>query len=673
MAANFLCGQVIRDCPCQDDPISNFSSEEPDRPVFIGQVNWGDPPPLNQFFIDPACLGFCYSFESQEEADLCALREAQLCVWNGYGPPGIPTYPNDPPDFGPRAKRGHFANTEQSCTIECVDGTMHTEIVEAGTVLALTQAEADEKAHALACKRASHRTICFLTDTLPPGCVGQAYSTLFQAQGGTYSYTFAVVAGSLPAGLALADDGTLSGIPGAAGTASFDVEVTDSDGNTQTKTFSLTVITCGVTGCTTPAVPDSPSDLTVPDNTIVDTIAYSLSIPFTPNTDYFFAGTPDYGVYRIEYVNGAAHTQAGGIPPHGEFFWVNDHAPFSSDSAVMALWDSGFGMLDEHLMPPFDYQMLTYYYATQADCEAGLAGIYLGFDQLTTNQVGFRVKYTYSDTIDGVPNPTWQLRRIAKLATTPPARLRIKPADFAVLVPVLIPTSGTWVGIGTVWDGTCPEFDATIGLSNLIWRTPLVDTQLNGFAIYPALTKVYHDLNQSTPTFAAWILAVTFNDGGGGSTPWIGFGGNGTDPVGDYVFTPVVDGWTLTGRKSDVRLATTAPCAGCIQVGLDLVALSNGPLPAIDGVAPVLGDRVLIKDDAEKNGIYTVTSLGSASTKWRLSRTADSISQGIWCKVTEGSFNGGCWKRLITVGPINLGVTDQDWSQIPIVLRVESY
>ena len=101
--------------------------------------------------------------------------------------------------------------------------------------------------------------------------------------------------------------------------------------------------------------------------------------------------------------------------------------------------------------------------------------------------------------------------------------------------------------------------------------------------------------------------------------------------------------------------------------------MSNGSLPAIDGVAPALGDRVLIKDDAEKNGIYTVTSLGSASTKWRLSRTADSIGQGIWCKVTEGSFNGGCWERLITVGSINLGVTDQVWAQIPIILRVESY
>src|SRR5438477_7140453 len=255
MPATFQCGQVIRDCPCLDDPISNFSSEDADQPVFIAAVSWRDPPPLGQFFIDPACLGFCFSFVSQEEADLCALREAQLCVWRGYGPPGVPTYPNYPPDFGSRARRPHFANTEQSCTIECVDGTMHTETVEAGTVLALTQAEADEKAHALACKRASHRTICFLTDTLPPGCVGQAYSTLFQAQGGTYSYTFAVVAGALPAGLSLAVDGTLSGIPGSAGTASFDVEVTDSDGNTQTKTFSLTVIACGVVGCTTPAVP----------------------------------------------------------------------------------------------------------------------------------------------------------------------------------------------------------------------------------------------------------------------------------------------------------------------------------------------------------------------------------------------------------------------------------
>src|SRR3546814_12366230 len=68
-------------------------------------------------------------------------------------------------------------------------------------------------------------------------------------------YTFAVTAGSLPAGLGLASDGTLSGTPTTSGT--FTVTVTAADANSQTgsRAYALTIATAtlNITPATLPA------------------------------------------------------------------------------------------------------------------------------------------------------------------------------------------------------------------------------------------------------------------------------------------------------------------------------------------------------------------------------------------------------------------------------------
>ncbi|SDL84989.1 Uncharacterized protein YhjY, contains autotransporter beta-barrel domain [Janthinobacterium sp. OK676] len=71
-------------------------------------------------------------------------------------------------------------------------------------------------------------TISIAPTTLPAMTSGVAYSQTIAASGGTSTYTYAKTAGSLPAGLALAADGTLSGTPTAAGAYSFTVTATDS-------------------------------------------------------------------------------------------------------------------------------------------------------------------------------------------------------------------------------------------------------------------------------------------------------------------------------------------------------------------------------------------------------------------------------------------------------------
>lgn len=64
--------------------------------------------------------------------------------------------------------------------------------------------------------------------SLTTGSVGVAYSQSFTASGGTAPYTYAITSGSVPAGLSLASNGTLSGTPAVAGSYNFTVTATDS-------------------------------------------------------------------------------------------------------------------------------------------------------------------------------------------------------------------------------------------------------------------------------------------------------------------------------------------------------------------------------------------------------------------------------------------------------------
>ncbi|WP_234328043.1 putative Ig domain-containing protein, partial [Streptomyces sp. NRRL F-2664] len=78
---------------------------------------------------------------------------------------------------------------------------------------------------------------------LPNATVGQPYSAVIETVGGTGQAAFTVTGGTLPPGLALAADGTLSGTPTTAGTYTFTVTATDPNPQvpTASKTFTLTV------------------------------------------------------------------------------------------------------------------------------------------------------------------------------------------------------------------------------------------------------------------------------------------------------------------------------------------------------------------------------------------------------------------------------------------------
>jgi Putative Ig domain len=88
------------------------------------------------------------------------------------------------------------------------------------------------------------------------GISSQSYSGSISASGGTSPYTYAVTAGSLPAGLSLnGSTGAISGSPATSGTFPFTVQVKDSSASQQTASASTSVIIVGPLQITTTTLP----------------------------------------------------------------------------------------------------------------------------------------------------------------------------------------------------------------------------------------------------------------------------------------------------------------------------------------------------------------------------------------------------------------------------------
>lgn len=79
--------------------------------------------------------------------------------------------------------------------------------------------------------------------SLPPGAIGAAYSQTISASGGLAPYTFSVVAGSLPAGLALnATTGAITGTPTTAGLVNFTIQATDANSCVGIAPYSVAIV-----------------------------------------------------------------------------------------------------------------------------------------------------------------------------------------------------------------------------------------------------------------------------------------------------------------------------------------------------------------------------------------------------------------------------------------------
>lgn len=141
---------------------------------------------------------------------------------------------------------------------------------------------------------------------------------------------------------------------------------------------------------------------------------------------------------------------------------------------------------------------------------------------------------------------------------------------------------------------------------------------------------------------------------------------------GDAATKIYVDGIAQGLRvKDSVRLATAAELPANTRTGSVLTASANGAL-SVDSVAVANADRILVKDqagvDAEENGFYVVTDLGSAGTPWILTRsddasTAAELAEGSFCWVKSGSINANT-RWAVSTEPVTLNTDDVLFSQI---------
>lgn len=149
----------------------------------------------------------------------------------------------------------------------------------AGTTSATVKVTDDAKPVALSSELAvaftvSPPPVTIATGSLAAASQGVFYSQRLSASGGTAPYSWSVAAGAPPAGLTLAANGTLSGVPSSAGTSTFTVRATDSSNPALSATGQLTV-----------AVTSTP--LVVPVTTILGAtqgVSYSSTLPATGGT-----------------------------------------------------------------------------------------------------------------------------------------------------------------------------------------------------------------------------------------------------------------------------------------------------------------------------------------------------------------------------------------------------
>lgn len=113
-----------------------------------------------------------------------------------------------------------------------------------------------------------------------------------------------------------------------------------------------------------------------------------------------------------------------------------------------------------------------------------------------------------------------------------------------------------------------------------------------------------------------------------------------------------------------------------LGIGATFTASANGAI-SLDGISPILNDRVLLKDQTTQtqNGIYTVTTVGITGVPFVLTRATDAnnsiagqVKAGDFVYINNGTVNGGQgWVMnstgTATGGTIRLGTDNLNWVQ----------
>jgi len=563
--------------------------------------------------------------------------------------------------------------------------------------LGFTQAQFDAAAQSIADTAAQHLALCEAAaynaqharqnpncvistpGTLPEAFSGTDYLATLEQSGALAPVVWTVVGGTLPGGLSLSADGVISGMPMVSGLFTFVAQATGAAEPVTgrrlvcKRVFRLTVST------------DVPCDLGVSDNTsfgdrALNTFDSTATVQWT---------SLKIGTYTVQYVSGGVASNFPVLGSGHSSPWLVNPQFFAGppDSNAQLVHDG-----TTRLELPWGKCAE----ASLADLEAnfdgnavgcGTAGGFLPPQGRTIQFQSLGATIFIDVQTTWAPNSgasNWRLTRVRKPALDYQA-MQLRIVNLASVLTSLTPFSGCAAGAGTLWDGTFPAFEPNLNYVNYEWRVTsgFAPFQLNSALLdTPAAVKVYHDTaGQATPTGCAWILAVTYlHPVQGNVVSWVGLGGAGYAPAGTFVLSSDVVGWTMFGKKTAWRVATTVALPANTRVLNVLTANANGALPAIDGIALSVADRVLVKDEATgaNNGSYVVTSLGSGGTPWVLTRSADldtsaEMLRGIFAPVTDGLTLAGSHFRLVTNGVITLNATALSFTAIAPTIAVEEY
>lgn len=151
------------------------------------------------------------------------------------------------------------SSTATSCTGSSLTAGSYVWFVRSKYSLCTTGVDSSTKQFTIDCP-----SITISPLALNNATVSQTYGAKLGANGGTSPYTFRISSGSLPSGLTLASDGTISGTPSATGSYTFEVRASDAIGCPATKSY--TIVVAGTTAsCPNPPTLASPANgATVP-------------------------------------------------------------------------------------------------------------------------------------------------------------------------------------------------------------------------------------------------------------------------------------------------------------------------------------------------------------------------------------------------------------------------
>lgn len=248
--------------------------------------------------------------------------------------------------------------------------------------------------------------------------------------------------------------------------------------------------------------------------------------------------------------------------------------------------------------------------------------------------------------------------------------------------------TGDWeVGLGTYTaSGSTLSRDTILESSNGGSAVDFVAGDKNVFVTYPAEKSVWLDASGKVAQDSFVDLGVsgtaTINDaalttGTVSTTP-----ASATDIANkQYVDNLVSSGITYHAPvKYEVPDSTGNLNAtynnGTAGVGATLTNAGTQTAFTPDGVVAQVGDRVLVynQTNAYENGVYTVTTIGSGSTNWVLTRATDADSYGLKDPnalgngdaffITSGNTGAGETYVCNTVGTITFGTTPINFTQI---------